>query len=251
MAIPCDNFRWRKYKLKKLRGKESRMENIFTVYRITNTITQQTYIGQTMRPTKRFAEHLSKARNDKNQSPLYNDIRLYGEECFEYCIIETELNKNEAQCREQYFIDYYRKKHLVYNRISAGSIKNNRKVTDLSKESMSDAKATLSYEVVCAIRLAYQEKQSPKKIYNLYCKDVMTFDSFMNVWTGKRYKHIMPEVFQPNVNRCIKYTAEDIIAIREYKINNPSESYNAIARRFNMPTSTVTDIIKRRTWKHI
>jgi hypothetical protein len=44
--------------------------------------------------------------------------------------------------------------------------------------------------------LAYQRKESPKKIYDEKYKDRLHYNSFLNIWSGRRYKNIMPEIIE-------------------------------------------------------
>lgn len=67
------------------------------------------YVGQTIKGVrKRFLEHLNYAKNTENPQhmPLASAIRKYGEENFEYSLIE-EVSEEDLDEREAYWISFY------------------------------------------------------------------------------------------------------------------------------------------------
>lgn len=61
-----------------------------TVYVITNTVTGRKYVGSTSRkPKYRFENHLNCLRGNRHSNvELQKDFNKYGEECFEFSILE-------------------------------------------------------------------------------------------------------------------------------------------------------------------
>ena len=82
---------------------------------ITNKINNKKYIGQSIRIETRWREHKnSYLRNDKN-THLYNAMKKYGLENFDFIILE-ERKKEELNNREKYWIqlkDLLEKKNLL------------------------------------------------------------------------------------------------------------------------------------------
>lgn len=70
----------------------------------------------------------------------------------------------------------------------------------------------------------------------------------MNIWTGKRYGLIMPEVFEKG--RHTKLTKDIVQQIRKDREDN-NLSYEKLANKYNISKSTISDIINGRTWKNI
>lgn len=74
------------------------------IYKITNMINGQEYVGQSRNIHKRWLAHLNSAFNNNDHSyntPLYRAIRKYGLENFDFKVLEecsvTELNQKEEK----------------------------------------------------------------------------------------------------------------------------------------------------------
>ena len=79
------------------------------IYKITNLITKQAYVGQSVNIERRKKEHLRAANTESNKSynnPLYRAIRKYGIENFDFQILEIcPIEKLDQQ--ERYWIKKY------------------------------------------------------------------------------------------------------------------------------------------------
>lgn len=85
------------------------------IYKITNNITNEVYIGQSVNIKRRWQEHLLHGRKqDCKNSELYNAMRTYGIENFSFEIIE-ECRKEKLNEREKYYIAYYDSYNNGYN----------------------------------------------------------------------------------------------------------------------------------------
>ena len=80
------------------------------IYKITNDIDSNIYIGKTNHenPHKRFKEHLNDSKKERCKNrQLYKLMNLYGQEHFYFDVIE-EVEDDEIAClREAYWIEYY------------------------------------------------------------------------------------------------------------------------------------------------
>lgn len=72
----------------------------------------------------------------------------------------------------------------------------------------------------------------------------------MNIWTGKRYGQIMPEVFDKTKNRHTKLDAETVKKIREDREIN-GLTHATLATKYNISKSTIADVVNYRTWKNV
>ena len=106
----------------------------------------------------------------------------------------------------------------------------------------------LTEEEVIELRKAYQRKESPTKIYKEKYENIMHYNSFLNIWSGRRYALIMPEVFEKG--RHTKLNAETVKLIRKDR-EETNLSYDKLAEKYGISKGTIADIIKKRTWKDV
>lgn len=87
------------------------MRKVSGIYKITNSVTTDFYIGSSIDVKKRWANHKSPSMRKKYpSSKLYNDIAHYGLANFIFEVIEETYNLKE---REQYWMN---KLHPTYNK---------------------------------------------------------------------------------------------------------------------------------------
>ena len=78
---------------------------IIGIYKITNTITGDFYIGSSKNIKSRWASHKKPSRWKKcPNNPMYIDMRKYGVEKFEFEILE-EVESEHLKEKEQQFIE--------------------------------------------------------------------------------------------------------------------------------------------------
>lgn len=80
------------------------MQKQYIVYKLTNLITKEIYIGQTQNCKARIFKY--KSLNCKSQKLLYNSIKKYGWENFEFKVL-TKTNLNFIDNVETFYIDFY------------------------------------------------------------------------------------------------------------------------------------------------
>lgn len=223
------------------------------IYCYTNIVNGKKYIGQTVDQKHRKSQHKSSAFNENSSeynSPLHRSFRKYGYENFEYDILAKDIDDLDIL---NYLQIYYIKKFNTqipngYN-IEQGGANAPKPKTEQHKEKLIWGQAKLTEEEVIELRKAYQEKKSPTEIYNEKYKDKLHYNSFLNIWTGKRYGLIMPEVFEDK-GRHTKLT-EEIVKQIKIKRRDTNLSYEKLANEFGVSKGTIADIIKERTWKQV
>ena len=159
------------------------MNRISGVYRITNTATDDFYIGSSKNIERRWAEHKKPSVWAKySNSMLYRDMAKFGLNKFLFEIIEeTSVLKD----REQYWID---KLHPKYNNYYAKGL-------DIERQKKSHNKASKKY---CELHpdkrkvqyKKYYESHSEKcKAYNnqlcLYNNEVLTLSALRRRFSRK------------------------------------------------------------------
>lgn len=185
------------------------------IYKITNKINGHSYIGLSKDIERRFSDHKSKAiHSDKKEDldkALYRAMRKYGIDNFSYEIIE-ECPEEKLKEREIYWISYYNtyQNREDYNETPGGDLPGFNTV-HLGED---HGRAILTEKEVKYCRKSYAEGKRSRDIYNeLRLSDRLPYESFLRMWHGKTWKHIMPEVFKYNPHPG-KYTEEDCDEIR-------------------------------------
>lgn len=222
------------------------------IYTYINKINNKRYIGQTINPQQRKNAHKSDAFN--SNSPDYNSIlhqafRKYGYENFTYEVLAQTDDIDALNLLEIFFIDKFNCRIPNGYNIEQGgknSIKPPMTIENRMEHIWDQAK--LTEEEVIELRIAYKNNESPKKFYEMKYKDRLHYQSFMNIWTGKRYSLIMPEIFEKK--RHTKLTEEIVRQIREDR-KNTGMSYEKLANKYNISKGTIADIINFRTWKNV
>lgn len=120
------------------------------IYKITNTINNKSYIGQTTRiPDERFKAYKYIRCND--QPKIYRALKKYGVESFNYSVITTAPDKTILDLQEDEFILLYDAINNGYNcktggsrgRPSQESIEKNR-ISNLGKKHTEETKKKIS-----------------------------------------------------------------------------------------------------------
>lgn len=194
------------------------------IYKITNKINNKIYIGQSNDIQRRFKEHQTKGST--SQIPLDIAIKKYGKENFEFEILE-ECSLEELNDKETFWI-------LKFNAIENGY--NCNLGGDQQGVGEHNSNSKLTEQDVIEIRQAYADHKRQKDVYEKF-KNKISFGYFQNLWQGRSWGHIMPEVFtKENKEYYIyqnskgssgiyaQFTDEEIIAIRERYVNESAKS---------------------------
>lgn len=94
----------------------------YGIYGIKNRINEKVYVGQTSESfLRRFWNHQWKLRNNSHDNIyLQNSWNKYGENNFEYFVIETVNNPSLLDELEIKYIDFYKKLEKSYNMLLGG-----------------------------------------------------------------------------------------------------------------------------------
>ena len=159
------------------------------IYKITNSLNNKCYIGQTKRnPQLRWYEHKYYANKGVTyKSALYNAVQKYGIDCFSFKILE-EIENEMLDEREIYYINMFDSFYNGYNNTSGGDgnkgCKRKRKfekeVVDLYKEIKSTEKIARILKISrITVRTILKEKglfeKLPKSSFDYKKKQVLQF----------------------------------------------------------------------------
>lgn len=222
------------------------------IYCYTNLINQKKYIGQSVDPKQRYMAHKSSAFNEKSEeydSPLHRAMRKYGYENFSYEILQETNDIDLLNELEIFYISHYNTQvPNGYNILQGGRNAVRGPMPIEVRKKLTWAQAKLTEDEVIVLRLAYANNESPKAIYDEYYKDLLHYNSFLNIWTGRRYKNILPEVIE--TGRHTKLT-EDIVRAIKLEYKNEKTSYQKLADKYGISKSAVADIMHERSWKQV
>lgn len=140
------------------------------IYKITNTLNNKVYIGQTIKPIeKRFQQHKNNYTKEYfSHLILYKAFKKYGIENFNFEEIE-EIANNELDEREKYWIEFYDSYYNGYNSTLGG------RLVELYK-----------WDIEEIIELYHQLKSARKVALQVGC-DHSTIDHLLNAYGVKRY----------------------------------------------------------------
>ena len=86
-------------------SKRYNMNKISAVYKITNTVTGDFYIGSSKNVKRRWNEHKCKSKwNEYPNNPMYLDMQNYGTDKFEFEML-AEVEPEHLKEKEQEFIE--------------------------------------------------------------------------------------------------------------------------------------------------
>lgn len=155
------------------------------IYKITNLVNGNSYIGQSVNIRVRWQAHIATA-NDKSRGtyyyPLYCAIRKYGIENFDFEVLE-KVSPNNLNEREIYYIKKYDTFNNGYNQNSGGDTVYGEEVgTSIYKE-----------KDVIKIREMYRDGKLYREVVEAF--PYINEYSIKVIWSGAEWPHIMPEVF--------------------------------------------------------
>ena len=158
------------------------MEKISGVYKITNTVTGDFYIGSSKNVKRRWESHKWPSTwNDNPNNQLYKDMRKYGVEKFDFELLE-EVEEGKLKDAEQKFIETLKP---TYNDRNANGWDIERRKESQKKYQKSDKfkKAQKKYEKSDKRKKAKKEykktdkyKESQKKANNKYYNQLCIYN---------------------------------------------------------------------------
>ena len=200
------------------------------IYKITNTINNKIYVGQSKNPIKRFREHVYESTKEEVNG-LHAAMKKYGTDKFKMEILEGPIeNYND---REKYWIKFYDAYHNGYNLIEGGEEPPVFTGENSALYKFSDATIKQVCEMLKDQNIAYTEIS---KKFNI------SLSYIQRINTGKERQqegYVYPIRVQPNV--C--FSDEKVAAIISDLLNT-TKSTEAIAREHEVDSLSVYRINK-------
>lgn len=228
------------------------------IYKITNNLNGQIYIGLSVDIEKRWKDHKNRYQNETDkeyEKTLYRAFRKYGIENFAFEIIE-ECLREELSSKEIQWIAFYDSYANGYNETPGGEI--------ICTGGEKHPNHKLTEEDVRQIRFYYQNKARKKDVYSLF-KDRIGESGFHKVWNGTTWQNIMSEVYteeNKNFHKCntansgsqngrSRLNEEDVKIIRLRRKNgeNIREVYKDYQNKLTY--GSFTNVWTYQNWKNI
>lgn len=219
------------------------------IYKIKNKINGKIYIGQSTDIAKRWNEH----KRCKDNCVIHKAIRKYGAENFEFSVIQECLSSQLDDLEAYYIQEYHSVIPLGYNMTLGG-------VSPPHKKGVDNPNSVLNEQLVYEIRELYTTDISKSQAYNL-CKNLISLNTFADVWNGKTWKHIHYDVYtnenkrkhkcQKNRTHFSTINENDVLFIRDCKNKGMLKS-DVLNQYFpNMNKNTFSDVWQGNTFKNI
>lgn len=195
-------------------------KNYFGIYKITNTINNCVYIGQTRQKfIKRYWHHKWKLKNNTHDNKyLQNSWNKYGEGKFVFEVLKVVDDVNVLNIEEIKFIDYYRKIGNCYNVQDGGQ------PIQLNK---------------------YISSESRKRIGELNRKRMI--GSKLSEETKKRMSESRKGKFYTTKNTVLSDSI--VFEIKQRLINGQKTS--DIAKELDVKYGHINNLISNNTWSHV
>ena len=181
------------------------------------------YVGKSNDIQRRFNEHIQKTYK-QSRIPFDDYITKKGKDAFDFEILEL-CSIEELSEKEKYWTD--KLQATKSGNVFDGGL------TDVVGEN--NPKTKLTEADIIYIRESYNKHKKQKEVYEQF-KDLISFNYFQNIWQGRSWAHIMPEVFTEENKQYYTYensrgensknstfTNEEIMAIRTRYINESAK----------------------------
>jgi group I intron endonuclease len=121
------------------------------IYKITNTVTNKCYIGETARsnPEIRWKQHIQKINNDSGCPALRDAVKKYGIDKFRFDVILICFDEDRHKYEKEYIAKYNSQVPNGYNILPGGQYGGSRlgmKYSDESKKKISDSRKKFNKE---------------------------------------------------------------------------------------------------------
>lgn len=253
------------------------------IYIIRNKVNGKVYIGQTCRFSRRKAQHLHDTRRGRYlHKPLCRAFAKYGEEAFEFEILEECATLELTNEREKHWIAVFDSYNLEkgYNLTQGGEGTSGYVYTEQDRQKMSEAqrkRPPMSEETKKKIGDAHRGEKNHnfgKKLSSKTRQKISDANKNPSAETRERFRQIsLGRTFAPRSNeskersrkarkgKCVgkdhpmfaghprqKLSEDSVIMIKK---SPASVTNKELALKFNVDAQTIWAVRLGKTWKHV
>lgn len=232
------------------------------IYKITNTITNDFYIGSAVKLSRRIYRHRSELKNNKHSNIILQravnkyEINNFIVECLEFC------EKENLLIREQYFVDTLHPKYNIRTECVHSNL--GLQTSDETKEKISKANSGKARSEECKAILREvnlgknASDETKQKMSDSQKNKVKTEEHKRKISESHKGKTMSKESIEKGIktkkdrgvirgekNPKAKLTQKDVDLIREKLITT---KITEIAKEYNVSYQTIHGIKNNKTW---
>lgn len=230
------------------------------VYSITNIVNGMVYIGSSCNILNRWSSHKCMLRkNYHHEKDLQNDWNTYGEDCFTFDFVETDIQKDELLIKEKYYIKKFISNGIeLYNNVYPISdnpvIRKKEFIENTSKNILRGEDIwSNKYSEEQILALIDDLKLATMTYDELSKKHGIGKDTIKDVRLHKSWKHLTHGIIFPPIpqvkHKCSKLSEEDVKNIIQLFIEGKSNAQ--ISRMFNVSENAIKSIRNHESWKEL
>lgn len=231
--------------------------NQFGIYRITNTVNGKSYIGKTgMNFGDRWDSHRSLLNSGSHfNKQLQSAWMEFGEDSFEFQIVELVTDRDSLDSLEMFYIAQYRESDSCYNVQSGGDHGNaGIRMSSSTKEKIGEKNRINMTGRKASDETRRKMSESQRARYDSWTDEDRRKHGEITSRCARGYKwddeararFSQRQQERPNSAR---FTADEIRSIRSrYECG---ESSKLLATEFNTSPTYIMSIVKRKRWAHI
>lgn len=226
------------------------------IYKIINTNTGKIYIGSAVDLRRRLYAHLkSLRRNSHDNTYLQNAWNKYGEDSFEFSVIEIVDDKSKLLEVEQKWINqtlcYKRDKGYNISPTAGSTLglkhtKEQRLKNSLAKRGSKSPNHTIDESIAKEIKLKLKDGLGIKEVSEIMN---VNYDVVKSIKQGKAWNHVLPEIDLSNINLKKKLNEDEVLEIK--KMLNEDKKVKEIAKVFGVSYRTVSAIKNGNIWSGV
>ena len=222
---------------------KEKYKNKYGIYGIRNIVNNNVYVGQTCRTfILRYNDHKHRLNKNKHfNNYLQRSWNKYGEDNFEFFIIDVVNNTLYLDYLEKYYINYYRSKHRCYN-ILDGGIDGYASDPHGNYDSTIKNRAVISEETAKEIKIRLMNNETPKQIsFDLN----INYRTVNNILSNNTWSHVRVrgwDEWRESRKTWTRLKKEDHEKIYDLHINHGYNKYE-LAEMYNKGVKMIEKIL--------
>ena len=227
---------------------------MYEIYKITNKINGKVYIGLTGRGfQKRLKEHIQYAFQKNSHFTIHKALRKYGEDGFDYEVIDVAECEKDAKDKEIYWIRFYDSWNSGYNDTPGGDINSQLKGELSSRHKLTLKQVYEIYDLLKNTNLTFNEiiekLNLPVKERQICCINCgeQWFQEGIDYPVRKNSKSVT-KTGEKNPSSTL--TAEQVLEIID-KLQNTKISQAQLAKDYGVHFNTINYINTCKTWTNL